>query len=1031
MFGRSQIFRPGFFARLLLSKDWKLALSPSKSDRLHLQAQDTVELQCLDVVAISSTKALLWHSVELRSQGRTDTLSGLTGSAAEQIVTALRAFINDHLAALVTSDRASLVEVDKKIAGITQGNTQYLSQSDVSKAISSVAGRAAVALSHPLFDASLMKASVRSILPESFGLLTQPSVRRQYNENFVSHELLKFKDFFDQVGGLPLSDEQREACIRLEDNNILIASAGSGKSATLVGKVAYALSKELYRQDEVLVLAYNKIAADELKERISQQLGLGAEALQCRVTTFHALGRGIIEEVKGAPPQLANWVDHPAGEARVIEDIIVDQMKADPEFMRTWLDLISIFPKADIPEEVFDNEADYNRYIADRMDKSNVMVGTLAGVFVRSLQEQRIVNWLWVHSVPFEYERQVRINEENGTHRVVAPDFYYPLTDTIHEHFAINADGTSPFPNYVEHAEKKRAGYRAGEMDFFETTSAQSSDGTLVDQLERELKARDTPLIHKNPEEIMKALSPVVIKHYHKLISVCIKHIRASHLTLEMLLERANTLHDKMRAQLFAKAIWTITEAYSRRLAEAGRIDFDSLVETGRYESPYSLVLVDEFQDISDPRAKLVKALKQQKAFAKLFVVGDDWQSIYRFAGSDITIFTQFEENFGSSWKGRLQQTYRCNQLLADTAARFIQRNPAQLKKEVRSTRIAIPRSIRVIPIDLDRGQPGFGEACHLILQRLDAFLEKISSQWRTEPGRKLKVLVLWRYNLLDPFKGKRRSYANIEVSGLSFHRSKGLEADYTVLLDVSEGDYGVPSRIEDDELLNLVIPRPETFAYAEERRLFYVALTRASRGVYLLTNRRKPSRYIHELCEIAGKDIRFETIGGDEMDQCPNCLVGQLVERAGREGSTFLGCNQFPDCRHTRPYDSSRAAAHAPARSERPSAPPPRVVDPIIAAETELEEVAWAAEKQLFNIAVAQSTNWDGLRSALNKDNLDIVPKGGGIALIRADNKGYICKASEAGFGYPSLIQRFRAGLPGHSHGWLAERILAQNSPP
>ena len=98
-------------------------------------------------------------------------------------------------------------------------------------------------------------------------------------------------------------------------------------------------------------------------------------------------------------------------------------------------------------------------------------------------------------------------------------------------------------------------------------------------------------------------------------------------------------------------------------------------------------MLVDEFQDISDPRAKLVKALKQQSAFAKLFVVGDDWQSIYRFAGSDITIFTQFEEHFGASWKGRLQQTYRCNQLLADTAARFIQRNPSQLKKEVRSTR--------------------------------------------------------------------------------------------------------------------------------------------------------------------------------------------------------------------------------------------------------------------------------------------------------------------------------------------------------
>jgi DNA helicase-4 len=134
----------------------------------------------------------------------------------------------------------------------------------------------------------------------------------------------------------------------------------------------------------------------------------------------------------------------------------------------------------------------------------------------------------------------------------------------------------------------------------------------------------------------------------------------------------------------------------------------------------------------------------------------------------------------------------------------------------------------------------------------------------------------------------------------MSFHRAKGLEADYTVLLDVSEGDYGVPSRIEDDELLNLVIPRPETYAYAEERRLFYVALTRASRGAYLITNSRQPSRYIRELCEIAGDEIRFETIGGAALRQCPKCLVGQMVEKRNRNGTVFSGCNQFPDCKHS-----------------------------------------------------------------------------------------------------------------------------------
>ena len=528
-------------------------------------------------------------------------------------------------------------------------------------------------------------------------------------------------------------------------------------------------------------------------------------------------------------------------------------------------------------------------------------------LYVKSLQEQTIVNWLWLHSVEFEYERQIPIEEDTGEIRHVHPDFHYSASNTIHEHLAINADGSSPFENYVTHAEHKMAAYRKAGMDVFQTRSAQARDGSLITALQAEITKRGIPLEQRNYTAIVKALEPVVIKHYHKLVAVCIKHICASHLTLEMLLERAKSLHDRPRAREFAQVIWKIAESYSRKLDQAKRIDFDSmianatrLVETGKYQSPYSLILVDEFQDISDPRANLIKALKHQRPFTKIFAVGDDWQSIYRFAGSDITIFTQFEANFGASWQGRLEQTYRCNQLIAETAASFVQKNSAQLKKSVRSTRAAIPRSIRVIPVIGEGSKPDFGKACHQLLRRLDTFLGGISGQWRSDGREKLKVMVLWRYNQLDPFRGAPPKFEHIEVSGLSFHRAKGLEADYTILLDVSEGDYGVPSRIEDDELLNLVMPRPETYEFAEERRLFYVALTRASRGVFLLTNSREPSRYIRELSEIAGDNLRFESIDGDPLHQCPKCRVGQLVERSGHDSRRFLGCNLYPECDHT-----------------------------------------------------------------------------------------------------------------------------------
>ncbi|KEZ21325.1 putative ATP-dependent DNA helicase [Sphingobium yanoikuyae] len=905
MFARSKTYRPSLWLRLFLADNWTLTLIRSQPQDVKLGSG---KLASIDITAISVTRALLWHAVEIRTRDSVTNLTGLSGNAARQLRDDLHSFVNLHLAALIDKGKGQLMAVDQAITAIVEGKRQYLAQSDISRAIAEVPGSASLALSHPLFHAALMPAALRTHLPTSFRMLTDAEERQRYNEAFVEHEMREFSSFFDQLEGLSLSDEQREACIRLEDSNLLVACAGSGKSATMVSKVSYVLEKGLHAPSEILVLAFNKNAADQLKDRIARQLGVEAEELECRITTFHALGLGIIKEAEGRPPQLANWVDNAHGEARFIDGIIDALMKSNEEFRTLWLDMLLLYPKADIPPSQFDSAEEYRRHMADNSGKRPESILSQSGIYVKSLQELKIANWLWQHSVEFKYERRTKVQDEDGGIRHVDPDFYYPATDTIHEHFAIDADGTSPFRDYVKHAKLKRAGYARIGADFFETTSAQSADGSLLDQLRSELEKREIELTPKSPEEIMKTIPSVVMTRYRKIIGVCIKHIRASSLTLEMLQEKAKTLHDKHRATRFAKVIWLITQAYSQKLEQDERIDFDSmigdatkLVEAGRYRSPYSLILVDEFQDISDSRAKLIKALKHQRAFTKMFAVGDDWQSIYRFTGSDITIFTEFEANFGASWQGRLQRTYRCNQTLAEAAARFIQKNPAQMSKQVTSSRPAVRRSIRAIPVKVEWGKPRMGDACFKVFERLDRFLSGIQSQWRESDEHRLKVLVLWRYNMLDPFHAGSPMYDCIEVSGLSFHRSKGLEADYTILMDVSEGDYGVPSRIEDDELLNLVIPRPEEFEYAEERRLFYVALTRASRGTFLLYNSSKPSRFISELCAVAGDDVRFETVDGVRLMQCPACVTGRLIERQTEGGISIIGCSSHPRCSYVR----------------------------------------------------------------------------------------------------------------------------------
>ncbi|WP_244483774.1 UvrD-helicase domain-containing protein [Rhizobium sp. Root482] len=306
-----------------------MTLRPLLPATIQINQNGANNLACLDVAAISVSKALLWHSVEVRSRSQIHSLPCLGEDAATRLAADLHSFVNSHLFDLIGSDPARLNDVDAKLMGIVEGQRQYLAHADLARAIAGVDGEAAAALSHPLFDPELMPANLKATLPRSLAFITDPDVRHKYNDAFVSSELSRYRSFFDDLDRRSLSDQQREACIRLEDNNLLVASAGSGKSATMVGKVAYVLDKQLYRPEEILVLAFNKSAADELMERIAQQLSVDTKNLERKVTTFHALGRGIIEEVEGRPPQLADWVEHPAGEARLIEQIIDELLRSD------------------------------------------------------------------------------------------------------------------------------------------------------------------------------------------------------------------------------------------------------------------------------------------------------------------------------------------------------------------------------------------------------------------------------------------------------------------------------------------------------------------------------------------------------------------------------------------------------------------------------------------------------------------------------------------------------------------------------
>lgn len=165
--GRAQTYRRGILARLFASGKWKLTLDPRRSGRIRLRRDGNIELVCLDIVSISASKALMWHSVEIRSRGRTDVLSGLTGEAAAQLVADLHVFINSHLFGLIGAETGSLHDVDARLRKITEGSRQYIAQADLGRAIASVPGDAATALAHPLLNSQLMSARLTASLPTS------------------------------------------------------------------------------------------------------------------------------------------------------------------------------------------------------------------------------------------------------------------------------------------------------------------------------------------------------------------------------------------------------------------------------------------------------------------------------------------------------------------------------------------------------------------------------------------------------------------------------------------------------------------------------------------------------------------------------------------------------------------------------------------------------------------------------------------------------------------------------------------------
>lgn len=703
---------------------------------------------------------------------------------------------------------------------------------------------------------------------------------------FANAELERHAALFDSVERRPLTHEQRIAAVMMAPRSLVVAAAGSGKTSVMVAKVAHALAGGHCRPDDVLVLAFNNKAAGELDERLrarlDEQLGAGNTVA---ARTLHALGLDIITRVEGRRPRvLASDSGDAAREPDLLHQVLAHHVHHDTRFAEQWL-LFRVFHHTDVrhPDE-FSGHKQW-RVFARRLEQRNGRRRgflTLRGELVPTQFEQAIANWLFLHDVDYVYR---------------GAGYWSRLAGWCRGHWGRPLRGRSGFFLGRQHiyicclAGQAKDRFSRGlwrrpqrlmhRMQRVEVTLDEFRAGAAFDVLRKRLRLAST-LAEGRMAVILDQLGHRLVPQQRAFLDRFVRAARLVGGDRPPLAACARGHADATRIQLHGPMLARLLAAYSEALKNSGSIDFEGMLHRAadyldeqRYRHRYTLVLVDEFQDTSYGGIRLLKSLLAQQPACRLFAVGDDWQSVYRFAGAVPDVLSRFQHYFGDGAVTRLTTTFRFNQDIADLASHFIQQNPQQLRKAVHAR---LPGGHASLVLARYTSAAGMMAQCEACLDEIMASMAPMVREAGAGPApgtgtdasgqqRRTSVTILGRYQHQRPAKlvEWQNRFTSLHIEFLTVHAAKGLEADVVIILGLQAGRYGFPGDIQDDPLMRLVMPPVEDFPHAEERRLFYVALTRARSRVYLVACARRPSPFVVEIRETvtasSAGEVRASTV--------------------------------------------------------------------------------------------------------------------------------------------------------------------------
>ena len=513
------------------------------------------------------------------------------------------------------------------------------------------------------------------------------------------------------------------------------------------------------------------------------------------------------------------------------------------------------------------------------------------------------------------------------------PDFYLDDYNIYIEHFGLNRNcenhliGGKSSEEYVKEMEWKRKVHKKYGTTLIETFSYYQSENRLLTRLAEKLQAQGVEFNEIDYREVYRILlENKTIKEWEDfivLLKTFIELFKGNNYDenkFKEFYDYVGGLKDsfsKDRTIAFLKIVEEIYNDYEAYLLKIKKIDFndminkasDCIVKNG-LDLPYKYIIVDEYQDTSFTRYNLLRNICDSIG-AKIMVVGDDWQSIYSFSGCDVNIFTKFDNFFDVCETRYIEKTYRNSQQLIDASSNFVMKNPDQTRKELKSSK-SLKYPIKLVKFDND-----FDE-----ILKFELIIKNIINQ---SAFKNKKILILGRnnkdiFNLLKNFNveneyGKRkfeilgdedklrrnkfvkivyRESPDVNIEYRTVHQSKGLECDNVILINLKNWKAGFPNKMVDDPVLNFVKRNGDSFSYAEERRLFYVALTRTKNNVYLLSPYFKSSVFVQELKTDANVELlelennRLETLKNIEKNgesyviptklKCPVCKTGVVL---------------------------------------------------------------------------------------------------------------------------------------------------------